>query len=122
MSKHILSVSYDASLLATRRMLLEHRGYTVTSALGFTQANSHCGKAGYDLFILGHSIPETDKKELIRTFRANCPAAPILSLERPGEVVVASDYHASPDNPEKLLEIIDGIVSGREQRSKPRGT
>ena len=119
MSKHILSVSYDASLLATRRMLLEQRGYTVTSALGFTQSISHCGKDGFDLFILGHSIPEMDKNELIRTFRSNCPA-PILSLERHGEVVVPCDYHASPDNPEKFVETIDAILSGREQRSKQR--
>jgi DNA-binding response OmpR family regulator len=120
MSKHILSVSYDASLLATRRMLLEQRGYIVTSALGFTEAVGHCRKEGFDLFILGHSIAQTDKNELIRTFRSNCPA-PILSLERPGEVVVPCDYHASPENPEKLLETIDAILSGREHRSKQRG-
>lgn len=119
MSKHILSISYDASLLATRRMLLEQRGYTMTSALGFTQSISHCGKDGFDLFILGHSIPEMDKKELIRTFRSNC-AAPILSLERHGEVVVPCDYHATPENPEKFLETIDAILSGHEQRPKQR--
>jgi DNA-binding response OmpR family regulator len=119
MSKHILSISYDASLLATRRMLLEQRGYTVTSALGFTQSTSHCGKGGFDLFILGHSIPEMDKLELIRTFRSNCPA-PILSLERHGEVIVPCDYHASPDDPEKFLETIEAILSGRAQLSKLR--
>ena len=30
MAKRILSVSYDAALLNTRRMLLEHEGYDVT--------------------------------------------------------------------------------------------
>jgi hypothetical protein len=32
MSKNILSVSYDSALLATREMLLEQKGYEVTSA------------------------------------------------------------------------------------------
>ncbi|HLY91983.1 MAG TPA: hypothetical protein VKQ89_01880, partial [Candidatus Angelobacter sp.] len=73
MSKNILSVSYDASLLATRRMLLEQRGLNVTSALGFTQAIAHCNTPDFDLFVLGHSIPVADKEELIRTFRRTCP-------------------------------------------------
>jgi len=109
MSKRILSISYDVSLLATRQMLLEQRGYSVTSALGFSQAITHCRTAGFDLFILGHSIPDTDKNELIRTFRENCPA-PILSLERHGEDSVPCDYHASPDDPAKFLKTVDGIL------------
>jgi len=93
MPKCILSVSYDMSLLATRQMLLEQRGYTVTSALGFSQSINLCRNGGFDLFVLGHSIPATDKNELIKTFRDNCPA-PILSLERHGEGYVPCDYHA----------------------------
>src|SRR5690348_11946100 len=74
MATRILSVSYDPSLLATRGMLLEQRGYSVTSALGFSRAIEHCRASGFDLFILGHSIPEMDKLELMKTFRGNCPA------------------------------------------------
>jgi DNA-binding response OmpR family regulator len=110
MSKNILSVSYDASLLATRRMLLEQRGFKVTSALGYTQAIAHCNSPEFDLFILGHSIPLADKLELIRTFRQNC-AAPILSLERHGEERVAGDFHASPDEPEEFLATVEKIFA-----------
>ncbi len=110
MSKRILSVSYDVSLLATRRMLLELAGYTVISALGFTDALECCAGPGFDLFILGHSIPTKDKQELIRAFRNNCPA-PIVSLERVDELRVESDFHASPDNPEELLKTIDRILT-----------
>lgn len=69
MSKRILSVSYDVSLLATRRMLLEQKGYKVASALGFTKAIEHCRQPHFDLFILGHSIPGDDKLSLVKTFR-----------------------------------------------------
>lgn len=125
MSKEILSVSYDASLLATRRMLLEQRGYHVTSGFGFTQALAYCKKGDFDLFILGHSIPVDDKQELIRTFRENCPA-PILSLERHGEERVFSDFHASPDDPEDFLETVSQILDGshppsdRQDRTRHR--
>ena len=119
MSKRILSVSYDVSLLATRKMLLEQKGYEVVNAYGFTKALTCCSAGGFDLFILGHSIPHDDKLALIESFRAHC-SAPIVSLERHGEHFVECDYHASPDNPEKFLEIIEDILAGRESRAKTR--
>jgi DNA-binding NtrC family response regulator len=119
MPKRILSVSYDLSLLATRKMLLEQKGYAVESAYGFSKALTACGAGGFDLFILGHSIPHDDKLVLIEAFRTHCPGL-IISLERHGEQLVPSDYHASPDNPEKFLEMIENILAGREQRAKPR--
>jgi DNA-binding NtrC family response regulator len=112
MSKRILSVSYDRALLATRKMLLEHQGYEVTSALGFTAAVEQCQESHFDLFILGHSIPEKDKLHLIKTFRENCPA-PILSLERIGENQVPCDFHASPDDPERFVKVVEDILAKR---------
>lgn len=113
MPKSILSVSYDDVLLATRKMLLEQKGYSVTSALGFTEAIETCQNDAFDLFILGHSIAEKDKLHLIETFRGSCPA-PILSLERIGEKQVPCDFHASPDDPEKFLKVVGDILSGQE--------
>jgi DNA-binding NtrC family response regulator len=119
MPKRILSVSYDSVLLATRQMLLEQKGYNVTSALGFSEAVEDCQNEGFDLFVLGHSIPEKDKLHLIKTFRGSCPA-PILSLERVGEKQVRCDFHASPDDPERFLQVVDDILAGRESRSEQR--
>src|SRR6185312_12507122 len=110
MNKRILSVSYDRSLLATRQMLLEPQGYSITSALGFAEAIGECKTGSFDLFILGHSIPVKDKRELMRMFKEHCPA-PILSLERIGEGRVQSDFHASPDEPAKLLRTVKSILT-----------
>src|SRR6185437_15846079 len=90
-------------------MMLELKGYSVTSALGFTQALQHCKRSSFSLCILGHSIPTADKQELIRIFRENC-SAPILSLERTGETRVECDFHVSPDDPEQLLSKVDSIL------------
>ena len=119
MPKRILSVSYDVSLLATRKWLLEQRGYTVTSAYGFIRAVEQCHHSHFDLFVLGHSIPGPDKSGLIDTFRENC-SAPILSLERHGEDFVQCDFHASPDDPEEFVKIVENILAGKEQRAKQR--
>jgi DNA-binding NtrC family response regulator len=119
MSKRILSVSYDPVLLATRQMLLKQRGHDIISALGFTDAVEQCQNSDFDLFILGHSIPEKDKLHLIQAFKENCPA-PIVSLERIGEHQVPCDFHASPDDPAKFVEVVDDILSEKIQPSKQR--
>ena len=112
MSKRILSVSYDESLLATRQLLLAYRGYLVTSSLGFTDAIEHSKTNSFDLFILGHSIPFSDKQELIRTFRQYC-LAPILSLDLAGENKVDSDFHVAANDPEQFLRTVAEVVSPR---------
>lgn len=118
MPKRILSVSYDVSLLNSRQMLLQQQGYTVTSALGFTAALAACKSGAFDLFILGHSIPLRDKQELIRMFRANCPA-PIVSLERVGEELPETDFHASPDNPAEFLKAVHRILGNIDVSNMP---
>jgi CheY-like chemotaxis protein len=111
MSKHILSVSYDEHLLVTRRALLEREGHRVTSALGFTQCSARCAEGNFDLFILGHSIPEDDKRELMRMFRANC-AAPVLALRRQGEDPPAgADDLVFSQDPVELLKKVAQILS-----------
>lgn len=112
MAKHILSVSYNEPLLQTRELLLRREGYSVTSALGFTAAVEQCKSGGFDLFILGHSIPDRDKQELIKTFRTKCPS-PVLALRRHGEDPPNSaDAVAYPDDVSGFLNQVDHILSG----------
>lgn len=110
--KHVLSVSYNHALLNTREMLLRRRGYKVTSEFRFTNALAACKATRFDLFILGHSIPQSDKAELIKTFRRYCPA-PVLWLLRQGESGNGeADGYVSPDDPEALLNNVDHILIG----------
>jgi DNA-binding response OmpR family regulator len=113
-SDRILSVSYDATLLATRQMILETRGYAVVSALGFLSAADYCRTGACQLVILGHSIPAEDKEELARICRAHT-SRPILSLELPGEARVDADYHASVFEPEQFLATVEGILKQSKQ-------
>ena len=111
--KHILSVSYDKNLLITRALLLEKKGYRVTSALGFVEALARCQQNGFDLFILGHSIPALDKERLVLTFRATCDA-PILTLQRNAEMDFQSgDYRASAADPADFLTAVGRVFAAR---------
>jgi CheY-like chemotaxis protein len=110
MSKRILSVSYHAELLITRRMLLEREGYHVTSALGFSESVARCRNGGFDVFVLGHSIPEPDKRELIESFRRS-NGGPVLSLKHQGELPVsAADFHVRVDDPAEFLKTVNTIL------------
>lgn len=113
MPKRILSVSYDEPLLRTRELLLRHEGYDVVSALGFTDAVEQCQKGIFDLFILGHSIPDKDKRHLMSAFRAHCKA-PVLALRRHGENAPDdAEYHAYPDDIEGLLKTVGKILKNQ---------
>ena len=73
---HILSVSYDPTLLMTRELLLQQLGHTVTSVEGFARAFAACESGTrVDLLILGHSIPHDDKVAIVTKARhtCNCP-------------------------------------------------
>lgn len=62
MKKSILSISYDESLLVTRKLLLEEAGYEVISAYGFVAAMEKCtSRDDFDLVLMGHSMPQKDK-------------------------------------------------------------
>lgn len=107
----ILSVSYDELLLRMRHLLLEHEGYGVVSSSGFTESLQFCNRGGFDLFVLGHSIPHSDKQQLVETFRSVNRTAGVISLRRnPAEqLVLGADYHIEPD-PEPLLELVARIL------------
>ena len=92
-------------------MLLEREGHQVVSCLGFTESMKRCEEGSFDLFLLGHSIPHTDKQKLVESFREHCPAK-IISLRRnAGEQPVdGADYHVEPD-PEPRLKLVREILA-----------
>src|SRR5690348_5594836 len=81
----ILSISYDATLLQARELLIRGKGHEVVSALGFHRGSEACHLGEFDLFILGHSIPPEDKLDLIRCFREKNPGVPVIALSHPHE-------------------------------------
>lgn len=74
---------------------------------------AHCNQGGFHLFILGHSIPQADKTELIKAFRG-ASAGPMLSLARHGEPrVEAADYAIPVDGPAEFLTTVATILQAK---------
>jgi CheY-like chemotaxis protein len=120
--KTILSISYDDTLLQTRQLLLETRGYSVTSSFGFTHSLEQCKRSHWDLIIIGHSIPDQDKRALMTQFRRNCQA-PVLALHRLHEARLEdADYTITLEHPEQLLVMVDKILgAGASARGQAGG-
>ncbi|HZQ23608.1 MAG TPA: hypothetical protein VFA89_12510 [Terriglobales bacterium] len=116
----ILSISSDGALLRTRHMLLESAGYNVKSVIGPVSGLELCKRNGYQLLVLGHSIPVPDREKLIEEFRRHCrcSSASVIALSRHvGDPLVRNaDYQIEAD-PEPLLQLVSHIVQRRAHSS-----
>ena len=111
MAKSVLVVSWEQNLARTREMLLRGAGYSVTSAVGRAQAHSQCGYEA-DLLVLGHSVPPSEKKEVIACFREHS-TAPVLSLLRSHQQKLPeADFAVEAYNPADVVSIVRKILYG----------
>ncbi len=93
-------------------MPLEQQGYEAVSALGFTNGIAQCKQAGFGLFILGHSLPYSDKRKIVATFR-NHSDAPIISLRGySGQRRVEGVDIEIETDPEQLLRLVRNVLRG----------
>ena len=116
MKKRILLISYDEVLLLTQQAILEQAGLEVRSACGFAEALEACqGLDDFDVVVMGHSMPQRDKTELVKTLRTKC-AAPLVSICRHGDPAMPeADYSVNAhEGPKALLEAV--IKASRANR------
>ena len=117
--KKILSVSYDEALLNTRQWMLEALGHQVTSALGYTTALELCREQRFDFVIIGHSIPQADKKAIMREIRQHWNA-PVLALNKQGEhSLPEAEYNMDFSHPEHFLDFVKSVLSDEPSQSRP---
>src|SRR3954466_259795 len=114
--KRVLCVSYDESLLLTRKMILEQAGFEVTAAPGFAEAMEVCeSEPGFELIVIGHSMPRKDKTALIHTLRSMQCNAPVLSIRRHNDPPLPeADYSVdSYDGPNILVDTAERAIRGK---------
>lgn len=115
---HILSVSYDPLLLSTRQLMLEGRGFKVTSVEGFIPSMEACKSGSYDLLIIGHSIPHVDKQAIVREAKMHGNKL-VLSLLRSGELPVeGASESVDAMRPDLLLECVEHLL-GHNRKQGP---
>lgn len=116
----VLSISYDESLLRTRERILKAAGFDVTSALGFTEASAHCDNSSFDLVIIGHSLPRSDKAALVQEIRRHNHTR-ILGLRRQGEESLTGvDHSVDSFSVDALLEAVRAVLGKGENSNGNR--
>ena len=119
----IFSISYDPTLLRTRELLLEHMGHTVASAEGFAEAFAVCDReaGGFDLMVLGHSIPHEDKRAIIRRCLETCHC-PVLALTRVNEELVEEATRSvDAADTRRFVEAVEELLAGQSRGSRTSG-
>ena len=97
-------------MLATRRLMLGEAGYGVVSG-GFTEAIERC-EGDFDLIIIGHSIPQKDKRAIVTECRKHRCIASVVSVLCFGEKPIPEASHGiDAGNPWELLRAIGHILS-----------
>jgi DNA-binding response OmpR family regulator len=117
----ILTVASDEPVLRLWTLYLETRGYEVVSAVGLS-ALEVCKRGNFDLFILGGTVSDVDKKKLVEACRQCCPV-PIISVVSNSNARAddGADYHVKPDVDEILKLVSDVIKKSRSSMSKSKG-
>jgi DNA-binding NtrC family response regulator len=113
--KRIFCISYDESLLITRKMILEQAGFEIIPAIGFAEAEERCeNELPFELIIMGHSMLRKDKTALIGILRRRCNA-PVLSIRRHNDPPLPEAEFSidSYDGPEALIEIVNRAVGSK---------
>lgn len=111
-SKHVVCVSWDANLAATRELLLKEAGCGVTSIVGPEYADRLPTLGQTNLLVLAHSVPRQQKQHILSLFRGTCPA-PVLSLLGPNQTKLPdADFAVEATSPADFIRIVRQILAG----------
>src|SRR5579864_1164828 len=112
----ILSVSSSEVLNTTRQLLLEHKGFTVRSALTLPQVEA-VGKTSekVDLALICHGFRGVDKRKIAHAVNHYYPGLPILEMCFHSPEIPGADFILT-DAPHELIAAIGLVLEGRRVR------
>jgi hypothetical protein len=110
-TKVIFQIAYDQESMFTRAALLERRRHHVVSVLDTKVAKDVLVPGQhYDLFIIGHSAPESERLDIVNWLRGRYPGAKILALNLPHRAgVPGADFNVGATEIADWLTVIDGL-------------
>ena len=115
----VLAVGLDQSFMAARIPVLRSAGHTVVEASSLKEAVDHLQSGDFDLVLLCHSVPATERERLIGLIRASGSRIPIVSIARSLGECDAFANATLEDGPNKFLAGIRDALS--KARKTPAG-
>ncbi|MGA9717977.1 MAG: hypothetical protein WBQ79_06825 [Acidobacteriaceae bacterium] len=112
----LLSVGCDSQLLDSRQLLLQSAGYVVVSARSVKEAVDYFLAGDFDLVLLCHSLPETERDGITCLIRASGSLTPVVTIatyEGQQDVFTSATIESEP---EQLLAGIRDVLTRRHQK------
>lgn len=116
MSAHILQVAYDSALMQTRALMLQSKGYKVTSVYGNQQAMSLGPDrlADFDVAVIGFSSTRPDRQQMVDWFKANRSNLRVIVLQFDSfEKFPGADAVSPSEDPAEWLSTVAQCVKSR---------
>lgn len=131
MSKRILSISRDPTVLKVRNMLLESAGYDTAAALNLIEVQQQLESGAFDLVVIGHTINPNEKRRVEALIREKRPGCPLLEMCLVSPEIPHAEGHVRlEDGPEGLLAEVGRLLgpavkrqmksSGKKRRRRAR--
>jgi|SRR5450432_406607 CheY-like chemotaxis protein len=120
----ILTISRDEVLQNTRTLILKQAGYHVSPARSDEEAIAFVENTNsFDLVLLCHSVPETNRRFLVSTIKALHPKLPFLLVNNgfSGEADVDASLHSLAP-PTAMLDMIGVLIGKAGQRTDSHST
>jgi DNA-binding response OmpR family regulator len=114
-----LAIGFDPWLLESQRTALRSAGCFVTGAGSVGEAMAQLKSGDFDLVLLGHSIPLTNREEVTSLVRGVGSLIPVVCITDPA---INSDDIASlriENQPSSLLQRIAGLLAIQRRERPP---
>jgi DNA-binding response OmpR family regulator len=103
----VLSIGYDRVLVNLRALVLQQAGYAVISAIGNENAMILARTEKFELVIVGHSSPVSQRQAMVKWLKDKFPGIPVIALcMAPGERIALADAVSGVESPTEWLEAI----------------
>lgn len=109
----LLCVGIDDASMATRRLILEKAGHTVTQLHDLRQVQAACETKSFSVVVLGQSLNANEKKRISDILLKYCKNAKILELHSGiGPELPSADSHlqVNAGQPEALSEAVNALL------------
>jgi CheY-like chemotaxis protein len=114
----VLCTGVEPTLMATRKLLLEHAGHTVITATSERNLAFACEHYDFDVVVIGQVMSPQTKLTLAAIIRKKCPSSKILELcpLHKGRVLDDADswLDVPADVPRELAERVGELAAERK--------
>lgn len=127
MNHKILVIDDDVSFCVMLKTFLERKGYQVTNAFNYQDAQQAVDKENFDVVLTDVRLPDSDGIELLKYIKDKSAQTQVILMTGYTEIKTAVnamklgafDYVGKPINPDEIVYTIEQSLSKRDVQSNP---